>query len=70
MIVLAREVPGAMIAKTTRFADIDMDSLDFIDLIGKVEDEFDITLANAKLSQVRTVADLSALVKAAHDLSN
>lgn len=43
--------------------DLEMDSLDILDMVMEVEDRFDIMIAQADLLNVHTLNDLAILVK-------
>lgn len=48
---------------TSKFEDL-TDSLEFLDLIEKVEDTFSVKIDDTEFEQLVTVADLVAMVKA------
>lgn len=53
------EVPRESITPETRFlADLSMNSLDIMDMVGKLEDELDVTIATEDLNEIFTVQDL------------
>ena len=47
---------------TARFADLDVDSLDLVELAQIVEDEYGIEVRDSDLDQVETVGDVVELV--------
>jgi acyl carrier protein len=47
---------------TARFADLDVDSLDLVELAQIVEDEYGIEVKDADLDKVETVGDVVELV--------
>lgn len=53
------EVPRESITPETRFlADLSMNSLDIMDMVGQLEDELDVTIATEDLNEIFTVQDL------------
>ncbi len=53
------EVPRESINPETRFlADLQMNSLDIMDMVGQLEDEFDVVIATEDLNEIFTVQDL------------
>ena len=53
------DVPAESITPQTRFlADLAMNSLDIMDMVGKMEDEFDVTIETEDLNKIFTVQDL------------
>jgi acyl carrier protein len=50
------------ISPTARFADLDVDSLDLVELAQIVEDEYGIEVKDADLDKVETVGDVVELV--------
>ena len=53
------DVPRASITPETRFlADLHMNSLDIMDMVGQMEDEFDVEIATEDLNDIFTVQDL------------
>ncbi len=53
------EVPRESITPETRFlADLQMNSLDIMDMVGQLEDEFDVVIATEDLNEIFTVQDL------------
>lgn len=52
-------VPRETITPETRFlADLAMNSLDIMDMVGQMEDEFDVTIETEDLNTIFTVRDL------------
>lgn len=53
------DVPRESITPDTRFlADLSMNSLDIMDMIGRLEDEFDVVVATEDLNDIFTVQEL------------
>lgn len=53
------EVSRESITPETRFlADLQMNSLDIMDMVGQLEDEFDVVIATEDLNEIFTVQDL------------
>lgn len=53
------EVPRESITPETRFlADLSMNSLDIMDMVGQLEDELDVIIATEDLNEIFTVQDL------------
>ena len=53
------DVPESSITLDTQFlADLAMNSMDIIALIGQLEDEFDVTIDSDDLNDISTVRDL------------
>lgn len=53
------DVPRESITPDTRFlADLAMNSLDIMDMVGAMEDEFDVTIETEDLNKIFTVQDL------------
>lgn len=57
-------VDGAIISAQTRLADLNIDSLDAVELAMEVEEEFDIVVGDEHLEQVRTVGDAARAIAA------
>ena len=54
-----KKYPGRSITPETRFlADLQMNSLDIMDMVGQLEDEFDVVIATEDLNEIFTVQDL------------
>ena len=51
-----------MISPNARFEDLDVDSLDLVELAQIVEDEYGIELKDSDLDQVETVSDVVELI--------
>jgi acyl carrier protein len=47
-----------------RFEDLDVDSLDLVELAQIVEDEYGVEIADADLDKIETVSDVTALITA------
>lgn len=53
------DVPEESITPQTRFlADLAMNSLDIMDMVGRIEDEFDVSIETEDLNKIFTVQDL------------
>lgn len=53
------EVPREEITPETRFlADLSMNSLDIMDMVGRLEDELDVVIVTEDLNEIFTVQDL------------
>lgn len=53
------DVPEESITPQTRFlADLAMNSLDIMDMVGRMEDEFDVSIETEDLNKIFTVQDL------------
>lgn len=53
------DVPRDSITPETRFlADLAMNSLDIMDMVGRLEDEFDVVISTEDLNEIFTVQDL------------
>jgi acyl carrier protein len=52
------------LSAATRFADLDVDSLDLVELAQIVEDEYGIEVQDSDLDKVETVSDVVELVSA------
>ncbi len=53
------EVPRESITPETRFlADLSMNSLDIMDMVGQLEDDFNVVIATEDLNDIFTVQDL------------
>jgi acyl carrier protein len=50
------------ITREVRIADLGIDSIGMMEIVGEVEDELDITIPDEKLSQLRTVGDIERVV--------
>ena len=52
-------VPGEQIGATTRISeDLDADSLDVVELVMSLEDEFEVTIPDDAYEQLQTVGDV------------
>jgi acyl carrier protein len=47
-----------------RFEDLDVDSLDLVELAQIVEDEYGVEIADSDLDKIETVSDVTALITA------
>jgi acyl carrier protein len=58
------KVPGAESAEPDQtWADLDVDSLDLVEVVKSLEDRFDIRIADARLKGIASVGDAIALVQ-------
>ena len=58
----AIKVPGAETAElTTEWADLDVDSLDLVELVKALEDEYGIQISDDELKPIKGVGDAVAL---------
>jgi acyl carrier protein len=57
-------VPGAADAEpTTTWGDLDVDSLDLVEIVKALEDRYDISIADGKLKEIASVGDAISLVQ-------
>jgi acyl carrier protein len=60
----AIKVPGAMEATEDQtWQDLDVDSLDLVELVKALEDRFGVAIADGRLKAIKTVGDAVALVQ-------
>jgi len=60
----AIKVPGALEAQPeTTWADLDVDSLDLVELVKALEDRFDVQIADGDLKSIASVGDAINLVR-------
>ena len=60
----AIKVPGALEATEDQtWQDLDVDSLDLVELIKALEDRFGVAIADGRLKAIKTVGDAVALVQ-------
>ena len=60
----AIKVPGAMEASEDQtWQDLDVDSLDLVELVKALEDRFGVAIADGRLKSIKTVGDAVALVQ-------
>ena len=52
-------------AESTIIDDLGADSLDVVDLISAVEDEFDVQIPDEKVEGIKTVGDIVAFIESA-----
>jgi acyl carrier protein len=50
------------LAPTARFEDLDVDSLDLVELAQIVEDEYGVEIADSDLDKIETVSDVVELI--------
>jgi acyl carrier protein len=55
-------VPAAEVDETTRIADLDVDSLRWMELLAEMEDRLAITVSDEEMIQIRTVGDVVELI--------
>jgi acyl carrier protein len=60
----AIKVPGALEASEDQsWQDLDVDSLDLVELVKALEDRFGVSIADGRLKAIKTVGDAVALVQ-------
>jgi acyl carrier protein len=60
----AIKVPGALEANESQtWQDLDVDSLDLVELVKALEDRFGVSIADGRLKAIKTVGDAVALVQ-------
>lgn len=60
----AIKVPGALEATENQtWQDLDVDSLDLVELVKALEDRFGVAIADGRLKAIKTVGDAVALVQ-------
>jgi acyl carrier protein len=60
----AIKVPGALEATEDQsWQDLDVDSLDLVELVKALEDRFGVAIADGRLKGIKTVGDAVALVQ-------
>jgi acyl carrier protein len=60
----AIKIPGAESATLgSTWADLDVDSLDLVELVKAIEDRFDITIVDGELKEISGVGDAVALTQ-------
>jgi acyl carrier protein len=60
----AIKVPGAEGAtEQSTWADLDVDSLDLVEVVKALEDRYDVQIADGRLKSIATVGDAAALVQ-------
>lgn len=58
LIVEQLDVDGEKVTMTTTFEDIDADSLDVVELVMALEEEFGIEIADEEVEKIKTVGDI------------
>jgi acyl carrier protein len=58
LIVEQLDVDSKKITRETTFEDIDADSLDVVELVMALEEEFDLEIADEDVEQIKTVGDI------------
>jgi acyl carrier protein len=60
----AIKVPGAEGAEADQtWSDLDVDSLDLVEVVKALEDRYDVQIADGRLKSIATVGDAAALVQ-------
>jgi len=60
----AIKVPGALEAEPSQtWQDLDVDSLDLVELVKALEDRFGVAIVDGRLKEIKTVGDAIALVQ-------
>jgi acyl carrier protein len=60
----AIKVPGAQEAEpATTWQELDVDSLDLVELVKALEDRYDVQIADGKLKEIASVGDAIGLVR-------
>jgi acyl carrier protein len=60
----AIKVPGALEAEPTQtWQDLDVDSLDLVELVKALEDRFGVAIVDGRLKEIKTVGDAITLVQ-------
>ena len=58
------KVPGAEDASAEQtWSDLDVDSLDLVEVVKALEDRYDVQIADGRLKSIATVGDAAALVQ-------
>jgi acyl carrier protein len=58
------KVPGAEEASAEQtWSDLDVDSLDLVEVVKALEDRYDVQIADGRLKSIATVGDAAALVQ-------
>jgi acyl carrier protein len=58
------KVPGAESAEPDQtWSDLDVDSLDLVEVVKALEDRYDVQIADGRLKSIATVGDAAALVQ-------
>lgn len=55
--------PDDVTAEASIIDDLGADSLDVVDLISSVEDEFDVEIPDEKVEEIKTVGDIVAYIE-------
>ena len=60
----AIKVPGALEAEASQtWQDLDVDSLDLVELVKALEDRFGVAIVDGRLKEIKTVGDAITLVQ-------
>ena len=60
----AIKVPGAdQATPQSTWADLDVDSLDLVEVVKALEDRYDVSIADGRLKSIASVGDAAALVQ-------
>ena len=60
-------VDAAELSEQTTFDDLDADSLDRLQLVTAMEDEFDLEIADEKLEAINSIADAIEAIESAQE---
>lgn len=64
LVVEQLDVDGDKIKMTTTFEDIDADSLDVVELVMALEEEFGLEIADEEVEKIKTVGDIVNFIEA------
>jgi acyl carrier protein len=64
LIVEQLDVSAGKITMTTTFEDIDADSLDVVELVMALEEEFGLEIADEEVEKIKTVGDIVNYIEA------
>ena len=57
VIATKKGVPSDKITMENSFEELDMDSLDSVELISELEDHYDVSIPNQQLLQIKTIGE-------------
>ncbi len=63
LIVEQLDVEESKITVETTFEDIDADSLDVVELVMALEEEFDLEIADEEVEKIKTVGDIVSYIE-------
>ena len=63
LIVEQLDVDEEKVTKETTFEDIDADSLDVVELVMALEEEFDLEIADEEVENIKTVGDIVSYIE-------